>query len=291
MFGECHAHMFMDGQNYQLAVSMHKEKPNDEIIRKRLKNYETVGVKYIRDGGDPLGVSLRAKELAEEYGIEYRTPAFAIHKNGHYGAIVGYGFENLQEYYGLVKKAKALGADFIKIMTTGLLDFADQGKITGTPLACDEVREMVHIAHEEGMAVMSHTNGVFGVQTAVEVGVDSVEHGNYIDEDTIKMLADSCTVWVPTLVTVRNLRGCGRYEDETLQPIIDCAERNLRLAYQYKVKVALGSDAGAYMVSHGVGIQEEYRAVKKILEPSAQVDTWLKAGECEIRERFKVPQS
>ena len=39
---------------------------------------------------------------------------------------------------------------------------------------------MVHIAHEEGFAVMSHTNGCYGVQAAVEAGVDSIEHGNYM---------------------------------------------------------------------------------------------------------------
>ena len=104
---------------------------------------------------------------------------------------------------------------------------------------------MVHIAHEEGFAVMSHTNGVYGVQAAIEAGVDSLEHGNYMDEECISMLADSRTVWVPTLVTVRNLRGCGRYEDRVLIPIIRKAEENLFLACQKKAQVALGSDAGA----------------------------------------------
>lgn len=130
------------------------------------------------------------------------------------------GFDNLKEYYNLIKEAKEQGADFIKIMTTGLLDFNNHGKVTGVPLSKEEVKEMVHIAHEEGMAVMSHTNGVFGVQTAIEAGVNSVEHGNYIDEETIRMMASSDTVWVPTLVTVRNLKGCDRYEDAVLQPII-----------------------------------------------------------------------
>ena len=56
---------------------------------------------------------------------------------------------------------------------------------------------------------MSHTNGVYGTRAAIAAGVDSLEHGNYMDEETLSMLADSDTVWVPTLVTVRNLLGCG----------------------------------------------------------------------------------
>ena len=291
MFGECHAHIIMDGQNYKRAIALHEERINEEIIRIRLQEYRKRGIKFIRDGGDALGVSKKTRELAAEYEIDYRTPIFAIHKNGHYGAIVGKGFDNLKEYYNLIKEAKEQGADFIKIMTTGLLDFNNHGKVTGVPLSKEEVKEMVHIAHEEGMAVMSHTNGVFGVQTAIEAGVNSVEHGNYIDEETIRMMASSDTVWVPTLVTVRNLKGCDRYEDAVLQPIIERAEENLKLAYRYKAKVALGSDAGAYKVMHGQGIENmKYQAFQKILGLSEQVDTWLRAGEQKIRDTFKHPQ-
>ena len=63
---------------------------------------------------------------------------------------------------------------------------------------------MVHIAHEEGFAVMSQYEWCVWNEAAIEAGVDSLEHGNYMDEDTMSMLADSDTVWVPTLVTVRN---------------------------------------------------------------------------------------
>ena len=61
------------------------------------------------------------------------------------------------KFHKRVLEAKQAGADFIKIMTTGILDFNEHGAITGTPLDGSEVKEMVHIAHEEGMAVMSHT--------------------------------------------------------------------------------------------------------------------------------------
>ena len=167
---------------------------------------------------------------------------------------------DMKEYHRRVLEAAAEGADFIKIMTTGLLDFADHGKITGTPLSATDVKEMVHIAHEEGFAVMSHTNGCYGVQAAVEAGVDSIEHGNYMDDETISMLADSESVWVPTLVTVRNLKGCGRFEDTILASIIKTGEQNLKKAFEKKVHVAVGSDAGAYQVLHGQGVQDESRA-------------------------------
>lgn len=78
---------------------------------------------------------------------------------------MGRGFDTLKEFHQRVLEAASEGADFIKIMTTGLLDFNDHGKVTGTPVDAAEVKEMVHIAHEEGFAVMSHTNGIYGYKS------------------------------------------------------------------------------------------------------------------------------
>ena len=288
MFGECHAHIIMDGVNYRHAIDMHKNGLDDKIIREHLKAYQERGIAFVRDGGDALGVSLRAKEIAPEYGIDYRTPVFAIHKEGHYGSIVGKSFATMREFHDRVLEAKKAGADFIKIMTTGIMDFNAHGAVTGTPLDAAEVKEMVHIAHEEGMNVMSHTNGDYGVQAAVEAGVDSLEHGNYMNEDSLAMLAQSHTVWVPTLVTVRNLMGDGRYEDEVLWPIIESAKENVRKAFQLGIKVAPGSDAGAYRVLHGQGIQDEMDSFVEFLEEEKRDDVyrWLADGEAEIKKKF-----
>ena len=288
MFGECHAHIIMDGVNYRYAISLHKNGPDDQIIREHLKAYQDRGITFVRDGGDALGVSARAKEIAPEYGIDYRTPVFAIHKEGYYGSIVGKSFATMREFHNRVLEAKKAGADFIKIMTTGIMDFNAHGAVTGTPLDAAEVKEMVHIAHEEGMNVMSHTNGDYGVQAAVEAGVDSLEHGNYMNEDSLAMLAQSHTVWVPTLVTVRNLMGDGRYEDEVLWPIIESAKENVRKAFQLGVKVAPGSDAGAYRVLHGQGIQDEMDSFVEFLEEEKRDDVyrWLADGEAEIKKKF-----
>ena len=288
MFGECHAHIIMDGVNYRRAVDMHKNGPDDQIIKAHLKAYQDKGITFVRDGGDALGVSLRAKEIAPEYGIDYRTPVFAIHKEGHYGSIVGKSFATMREFHDRVLEAKKAGADFIKIMTTGIMDFNAHGAVTGTPLDAAEVKEMVHIAHEEGMNVMSHTNGDYGVQAAVEAGVDSLEHGNYMNEDSLAMLAQSHTVWVPTLVTVRNLMGDGRYEDGVLWPIIESAKENVRKAFQLGIKVAPGSDAGAYRVLHGQGIQDEMDSFVEFLEEEKRDDVyrWLADGEAEIKKKF-----
>ena len=231
-FGECHAHIFMDGKNYKKAVERHKNGVDESVIRSHFVCYQTQGIHFVRDGGDALGVSRRAKELAPEYGIDYRTPIFAINKNGNYGKIVGKGFDTLKEYTALVKEVKTQGGDFIKIMTTGIMDFDTDGGITGEALRAQEVKEMVHIAHEEGFAVMCHTNGTKAVEALIEAGADSVEHGNYMEEQTIKSLADSDLVWVPTVTVVPNMFGCGRFSDELLHKIYEKEKTNIKKGLQ-----------------------------------------------------------
>lgn len=77
--------------------------------------YRKRGITFVRDGGDALHVSEYASKIAPQYGIDYRSPMFAIHRKGHYGRIVGCAWEDLEEYRDLVKKVKDLGGDFIKI--------------------------------------------------------------------------------------------------------------------------------------------------------------------------------
>lgn len=286
MYGECHAHIFMNGYNYKEAVELHKGHVNEESIRTWFGEYQKRGVTFIRDGGDALGVSEYARELAGEYGIDYRTPVFAIHKKGCYGKIVGRGFETMQEYRELVAEVKERKGDFIKIMLSGIMDFNYHGVITGTPLPGEEIREMVHIAHEEGFAVMAHVNGAGAVREAVLAGADSVEHGNYVDRDCIQAMAAEGTLWVPTVATIRNLLGCGRFPDGEIEKIYASAAENLRLAYASGVRLALGSDAGAYRVSHGQGIEDEYAIFREILGEGEELEKILEAGERAIKDKF-----
>ena len=287
MLGENHAHIFMNGVNYRQAVKEHEKGPEDSLIRSRLRAYQEKGVSFVRDGGDYLHVSERARELAQEYGIDYRTPIFAIHKKGHYGGIVGRSFDTMKEYAALVDEVKRAKGDFIKIMTTGIMDFDTDGSITGVDLKVQEVKEMVHIAHEEGFAVMAHTNGAQAVKDAVLAGVDSIEHGNYVDEECLRLMADKGTAWVPTITVVKNIIGCGRFSDMVLQSIWEKGKRNIRRGYELGVKLALGSDAGAYLVPHGQGIIDEWNCFLEILEDKDDLIDRLREGEVVIRDKFK----
>ncbi|MBO4365923.1 MAG: amidohydrolase family protein [Eggerthellaceae bacterium] len=286
MFGECHAHIAMDGVNYTQGMARHANGPNEAHIRSCFEAYRERGISFVRDGGDKYGVSRLAARIAPEYGIDYRTPIFAIHRKGGYGSIVGRAFQDMREYTVLVEEAAAQGADFIKIMTTGIMDFNEFGRITHFDLDAAEVREMVHIAHEQGFAVMSHTNGKQAVLAAIEAGVDSIEHGNYIDEECITALAQSRTCYVPTATVARNLTGRGLFDEETLTRIWEASCRAIAVAVEAGCIVALGSDAGAVGVPHGKGTCDEYDCFAAAVPDAVLRDARLFEGEAFIRKTF-----
>ena len=286
MFGECHGHIFMNGVDYHRAVALYAHGVDREDVKRKLQIYRNMGITFYRDGGDHVGASEYARSIAPEYGIDFRTPIYGIHKNGHYGKIVGLGFDTMKEYHRLVLGVKARKGDFIKVMFSGIMDFETDGRITGTPLEREEIREMIHIAHEEGFRVMAHVNGARTVQDAVECGVDSVEHGNFMDEECLQAFAQSHAVWVPTVVTVSNLIGCGRFQDQVLETLLKRQEKNLRRAFELNIPVALGSDAGAFQVPHGKGLADEYREFHRILADWPDLDARLEEAEQKIRDWF-----
>lgn len=277
----------MDGEDYHRAVREHKNGVNMQRLREHLQAYRDGAVSFVRDGGDRFGVSEAARALAPEYGIAYCTPLFAIHREGHYGHIVGKSASSLAQYRSLVEEVRRRGGDFIKIMVSGLIDYRACGLLSEEALEREWITQMVHIAHEEGFAVMAHANGRDAVLPAVLAGVDSIEHGNYIDRDCLEAMADTGCVWVPTIATTANLLGCGRYDDEALRQIYEAACETLSLAWQLGVQTALGSDAGAYLVPHGRGVADEYAVFQRVW-PGAKsaLDAHLRRGEARIRSVF-----
>ena len=263
MKADCHMHMILDGYEWKSAIARHKEKPDEGFIRQVLQTYQDLGYTYLRDGGDRWDAGKRSREIAKEYGITYRTPLAPLCKKGHYGAFIGLAWENFGEYRDLVAQHKKNGAAFIKIMSSGLMDFDHFGVLTEEGLPPEEIRELIHIAHEEGMAVMSHCNGARTAEAAAAAGVDSIDHGAYLDTDALQAMEDNGTVWVPTLSTIGNLRGKGRFNEDAVRRILDSALENVS---QYKGLLAAGTDAGAWAVPHGSTTEEGYFAMAGVGE-------------------------
>ena len=271
MFADCHMHMVLDGVEWKSAIGRHSFSVDKAFVREKLALYRDGGYTYLRDGGDRWGVGAYAREIAPEYGISYKTPLAPIHKKGHYGGFIGQGFETLKEYAAIVAGRHGEGADFIKIMISGLMDFDRAGVLTEEGLPADEIKEMIHIAHEEGFAVMAHANGARVLEAAAEGGVDSVEHGAYADGDALAALAERGVIWVPTVSTVGNLLGKGRFPDGEVERILACQMENIAAFASMGGVVAPGTDAGAWAVPHGCFTEEMWLRKCGVSEKMQQV--------------------
>ena len=276
--------MVLDGAAWKDAIDRHRQGVCEAYVRETLEKYRALGFDYLRDGGDRWGVGEFAARVASEYGITYRTPCFPIYRKGHYGSFIGRGYETETELRTLVREVKSRGGHFIKVMISGIMDFDHYGVITDTPMPEDEVRRVADVAHEEGLAVMAHANGDAAVRAAIHAGIESFEHGAYLPEETLDELAESGTVWVPTLVTIGTLVDDGRYSQECIRPLFAYQRRAISHAAKRGALIAPGSDAGAYKVPHGSGGLEEIRLLREAIGEDA--DAVLARGLQKIRTCF-----
>lgn len=282
MYCDCHIHMLLDAENWRNAIARHSVSVNIPFVQKTLQHYRELGFAYLRDGGDRWGVGKAAREMAGQYGITYRTPLAPLILEGHYGSFIGVCYRDLKEYARLVRRHREQGADFIKIMISGLMDFDRFGVLTEEGLPPQLIGELIHIAHEEGFAVMAHANGARTVEAAAQAGVDSVEHGAYLDADALAAMAETGTVWVPTLSTVGNLRGTGRFCETAVANIYENLAENVQRYARLGGLLAPGTDAGAWAVPHGS--MTEYALLETLLGLGAK--EYLTPGISAIKSRF-----
>ncbi len=256
-FYECHGHIMMRSNSYAEAFT----------------KAAVCGVTYFRDGGDAEGVTAEAKRYIQEHpelGIEYVTPVFATHKKGRYGGIVGRAFEDAKEFRQLIAEAASKGADYVKIMYSGIVTFEKYGELSCPPLDAAEIKELVNIAHGEGFAVMAHCNGRDTVMAAIEAGTDSIEHGCFMDDECRAALAESRSIWVPTIAAIAAFAGrrgsgsCASYaarpgfDPDITRRTVEELMHSVSAAAKAGALIAAGSDSGAFGVPHGSGTLSEY---------------------------------
>ena len=282
MRADCHMHTILDGIEWRSAIARHNPVPDEGWIHAMLKTYQQLGFTYLRDGGDRWGAGAKSRELAPAYGITYRTPLAPLCKAGHYGTFIGETYENFIEYAELVKKHRRNGADFIKIMISGLMDFDHYGVLTEPGFPAEEIKELIHIAHEVGFSVMAHCNGAPAAIAAAESGVDSIEHGAYLNAEALRAMKENGCIWCPTLSTVGNLRGKGRFDESAVCAILESAMANVSAFAAMGGIIAPGTDAGAWAVPHGS--MTEFDLLEMAL--GEHTETVLEAGTRKIQEKF-----
>lgn len=280
---ECHGHLMMDGTDYRDARKRHAEHVDIPFVRGELDALRSAGVSYFRDGGDALMVSAAVRDIPAEYGIEYVTPVFAIHKAGLYGAIVGRSFRDLDEYSERLLEVRACGGDFIKLIVSGILTFREYGELSCPSLTAEEIREMIRIAHNAGYPVMIHVNGNDATAACIDAGADSIEHAYFQNEETLNLLAGSETVWVPTLAPIEAFIGRAGFNETVVRETLRLQMDAVRRAQAFGAHIACGSDSGAVGVPHGNGTLRE----RELLLLAGVSEDAISEGNARIRKKFR----
>jgi imidazolonepropionase-like amidohydrolase len=148
------------------------------------------------------------------------------------------------------------GADLIKICATGgVLSKGDDPQASQYTL--EEMQAIVADAHRLGRKVAAHAHGAQGILWATEAGVDSIEHGSYIDDAAIAEMKKRGTYLVPTVYLEDWQIEHGHLPAFYHQKMVDVsavAKKNIKHAMQAGVKIALGTDAAVY--PHGLNAHE-----------------------------------
>jgi imidazolonepropionase-like amidohydrolase len=175
-----------------------------------------------------------------------------------------------------VREVIKYGADVIKICATGgVLSKGDDPNASQYTL--EEMKAIVADAHRLGRKVAAHAHGAEGVRWASEAGVDSIEHGHFMDDAAIATLKKNGTYLVPTLFLTEYMQqhldnsGVPEFSRKKMREVAAAAPVNVKKAFAAGVKIAFGTDAAVY--PHGLNAGEFHVYVKLGMTPLAAIQT------------------
>ena len=125
------------------------------------------------------------------------------------------------------------------------------------------------------------------MEAAACAGVDSIEHGAYSDLQALQAMCEHDVIWTPTVSPVKNLKGGGRFLDDTTEKITEKHLQMIRNYVKLGGQIALGSDAGAWRVPHADGFKTELAYLKEIVDESPACPSPPSATSG--RKRRKIP--
>jgi imidazolonepropionase-like amidohydrolase len=170
-----------------------------------------------------------------------------------------------------VRLAHKYGADVIKTCASGgVLSLADD---VDTPqLTQDEMNALIDEAHALRRKVAAHAHGAEAAKRAIRAGVDSIEHGSFLDDEALDMMKQHGTYYVPTLMALQGLSEqmqAGMYIPPAIRLKAEQAMTSLHKTFQKAlakgVKIGLGTDAAVY--PHGRNAEEFHQMVDLGMKP------------------------
>lgn len=241
------------------------------------------GFTAVRDVGSATGGLKRAVEDEEIPGPRVFTSGPSISQTGGHGDTHMLPYEWVADRGGIgtladgpaecrkeARKRIREGVDLLKIMTTGGVlsekDTPQQSQFTDA-----EISAMTEEAHRVGIPVASHAQGTPGIKSALRNGVDTIEHGFYLDDAALDLMKDRDATYVPTLAIMHRLvtrgadHGVPEYGLEKAREVRKAHFEAVELAYEAGIPIALGTDfIGPELVPHGENALEAELFVEEV---------------------------
>lgn len=246
----CHVHMCAAATN---GVSDHLSDAAQTV--RGIKNLKTLlnsGVTYIRDAGSSnfIDVDLHNAQLCGDIlAPEMQTSGKCICMTGGHGHDEGREADGPDDCRKAAREQLKGGANWIKLMATG--GVMTKGVEPGSPqLNEDELRAAIEEAHKVGAKTFTHAQGMTGIKNALRAGIDSVEHGFFMDDWCFDWMKEHNVFFVPTLAAPYWIKyygtdaGIPDYMVRKVENTMAAHKDTFRRAHEAGVKIALGTDAG-----------------------------------------------
>jgi len=259
-FFDMHVHLGMDGDADPFA-QIEKDSQATAAYRHYVNGQKQLqaGVTSVRNLGSKWHLDLDFRNAVKSGLMAgptvYGSGQPIVMTGGH-----GYPLSTEADGEDEIRKAARMtlkaGADVLKLMATG--GVLTPGADPGSPqLSEKELRVAVEEARHAGKTTASHAQGTEGIQNAVRAGITTIEHGIFLDDETIELMLNYETVLVPTLAApyyiVQNANS-GKIPPHAVKKAIYCYEvhqESFRKAVKAGVKIAAGTDAGTPFNLHG----------------------------------------
>ncbi len=295
---EGHCHLFLDGEELDaLKRSTYLKGSRESMLKTALENverYRACGVSGVRDAGDAQGVNFEVRKLVAGTGFKVLCAGKGIRKRKRYGSFMASEVDDAPSLAAAVRDAASAGADTVKIVLTGIIDF-ENGVVKDQPqFSLEELRVAVSTARERNLKTFVHCSGLDGLKLAVDAGVDSIEHGFFMDRSIVEGMAERGIAWCPTFIPVHfqmaNPHYCGwsPASVRNLKAILENHKQCLRWAHELGVPILAGSDGGSYGVKHGAGLLEE---LELMLEAGIPLEAVLRSATTELRRLYGLPSN
>ena len=167
------------------------------------------------------------------------------------------------------------GAGLIKVGATGFRPNGEQFPSLGP----EALEVAVRASHEAGLKIAAHCHGYEGTRQAVDAGIDSIEHGTYMDQETVELMAKKGIYHVPTMSTwdvrerLGNEFGASKEQWEDIFTRKEASIASFKRSLKAGVKIAAGTDAGGSPARHGFVAREVELMVDSGMSPKAALES------------------